>query len=238
MSTNFQLFVFQKDIPYNTSKGVVYITPKGEDYVKFFRSINQYEDVVGEITETSKTKNVFIDRDMFSSVVSFRVNLPDLPRQSRFIKTDEHVKSILDKLNKDEKFEEYDIMSGDKHPYTLGRESLIDINKYLKTFSEVLLSFLDAGYHDLQNTKKVPDWMLTFEEPIIKYMTHYFDIKTACEDIQFPDQFLSTPQFREMITGVMMRVMANYFINNEYIDINNISSWKDIKMWKSLLTRI
>ena len=237
MSTNYQLFVFGKDIPYSTSKGVVYITTKGEASVKIFRSIEQYENSVGKISESENMTNVFVDRDLFSSVVSFRVNLPNLPRGSRFIKSEEHVKTILDKLHKGEKFEEYDIMSGDSIE-DLDSDSEKDVKDYMKTFSEVLLNFIEAGYHERQNIKKIPDWMLTFEEPIMKYMISYFEIKTACEDIFLVDQFLTTPQFREMITGIMMRVMAHFFINNEYIDIKDVSSWKDTEMWKSLLIKL
>ena len=90
---------------------------------------------------------------------------------------------------------------------------------------------MSAGYHKGENKRKVPDWCLCFGEPIMKYFINYFEIPTEAPDIGVVDQFLTTPQYREMITIQMMKFLANFAVNNDIVDPGNVDSWYDIKLW-------
>lgn len=239
MESNYKFFVFDTNVPMRVSKGVVYISPYGTDYVSIFNSIKQYEENVGEIVESSESRNVFIDRGVYSSVVDFKVNNPTLPRDSIYLQTDATIVSIVNKLKSkyDYKRLEYDILSGDNIDRLEYKESEA-LNKNLKVFCYTMIQFMSAGYHKRENTKKIPDWCVCFEEPIMKYFISYFEIKTEAPDINIVDQFLTNPQFREMITICMMRVMANYVVNNALVDIKDVKSWHDTKMWMVLARKL
>ena len=113
-----------------------------------------------------------------------------------------------------------------------------DVVKHIKIFYYVLLQYMSAGYHKGQNTRKIPDWCICFGEPIMKYFIHYFEIPTEAPDIGVVDQFLTTPQYREMITIQMMKFMANYVINNNMIDPADVESWYDMRLWMSVKNKI
>ncbi len=90
-----------------------------------------------------------------------------------------------------------------------------DESKYhLNSFLEVLIEFINAGYHEEKNLQKIPDWCVTFTEPIMEYFIEYFEIKTEADDIFLVDQFLTTPEFRKMITELMAKVVSNYKFEN------------------------
>ena len=90
-----------------------------------------------------------------------------------------------------------------------------DESKYhLNSFLEVLIEFVNAGYHEEKNLQKIPDWCVTFTEPIMEYFIQYFEIKTEADDIFLVDQFLTTPEFRKMITVLMAKVVSKYKFEN------------------------
>lgn len=237
MDTKYNFFVFVSGVPMNITKGVVYITPYGEDYINIFRSITQYKKTIGDIEESDENKNIFIDRGVYSSSLDFRIKNPTLPRESIFIQTDESVAKILNKLKNNEEIEKYDIFSA-KDTTDLEENELTDLKQNMKIFYYIMLQYMSAGYHKGQNKRKIPDWCLCFSEPIMKYFLHYFEILTESPDINVVDQFLTTPQYREMITLQMMKFMANYLVNNKIIDPNAVDTWYNVELWLSIKNNI
>lgn len=237
MDTKIKFFIFETTVPMNLSKGAIYITPYGEDYVNIFRSIKQYEKNVEKIEDTEDTTNVFIDRGVYTSSIDFRIKNPTLPRNAVFIQSGSSIQNLLKKIENKEELYSYDIFSG-KNKGILKPSDLEDLEKNIKIFYYVMLQFMSAGYHKGQNNRKVPDWCVCFNEPVMKYFIHYFEIPTEAPDIGVVDQFLTTPQFREMITFQMMKFMANYVVNNNIIDPSDVESWHDIKIWMSIKNKI
>tara|TARA_Y100001972_G_C7576769_1_gene289376 strand:+ start:107 stop:820 length:714 start_codon:yes stop_codon:yes gene_type:complete len=233
MDTKYNFFIFVDYVPMNITKGAIYISPYGEDFVNIFRSIKQYEDNVGKIVEDDFTKNIFVDRGQYENVIEFRVENPHIPRDCLFLKTDDSIKKITDKLKAGEKFNTYDIFSG-KSMANISLDDQLASKSYLKVFFYVMLQYMNAGYHKRQNTKKIPDWCVCFSEPVMEYFIEYFEIKSQSEDITVVDEFLTNPQFREMITIQMMKVLANYIINNKISRPSEIISWQDINVWIKL----
>ena len=233
MDSKYNFFVFETSVPMNLTKGAIYITPYGEDYVNIFRSITQYEKNVGEIIETEDNKNIFIDRGVYSSAIDFRIKNPTLPRESIFIQTDISVRDIYNKIKYNESLGMYDVFSG-KETISINESDYEDLYKNIKILYYIMLQYMSAGYHKGQNKRKVPDWCLCFGEPIMKYFINYFEIPTEAPDIGVVDQFLTTPQYREMITIQMMKFLANFAVNNDIVDPGNVDSWYDIKLWLTI----
>ena len=128
MDSKYNFFVFETSVPMNLTKGAIYITPYGEDYVNIFRSITQYEKNVGEIIETEDNKNIFIDRGVYSSAIDFRIKNPTLPRESIFIQTDISVRDIYNKIKYNESLGMYDVFSG-KETLSLNESDYEDLYK-------------------------------------------------------------------------------------------------------------
>lgn len=229
MDIKYNFFVFETSVPMNLVKKTIYITPYGEDYVNIFRSISQYEKTIGDIEETDENRNIFIDRGVYTSSVDFRIKNPTLPRNSIFIQSQEPISNILIRLKKGD-IKNYDFFSGES---TEGLDSndLIDVENNIKIIFYVMLQYMTAGYHKGKNLRKIPDWCVCFSEPVMKYFIHYFEIPTEAPDISIEDQFLTTPQFRGMITMQLLKFMANYSVNNEIIDPDDVESWYDTKLW-------
>lgn len=237
MDTKYNFFVFETSVPLNITKGVVYITSYGEDYVSIFRSLKQYEDNVEKIESLEDTVNVFVDRGVYSSAVDCRVNNPSLPRDCIFIRTDDNISKILKRLKNGDTYNYYDIFSA-KSISDTNAEDVADISKYIKIFYYIMLQYMNAGYHRGKNTIKIPDWCVCFSEPIMKYFLEYFEIRTESPDISVVDEFLTNPQFREMITLQMMKFMANYSVNNNIVDPQDVDSWYNVKFWISIKSNI
>jgi len=236
MSVNYNFFIFETVVPIVLTKGAIYITSYGEDYVNIFRSIGQYEKNIGKIEETDENKNIFVDRGVYTSSVDFRIKNPYLPRESIFIQSSKSVMNIIQNI-KANNITSYDIFSG-KNIQNLQENEIEDIQKNIKIFYYVMMQYMSAGYHKRENKRKIPDWCLCFGEPIMKYFIEYFDIRTEAPDINIVDQFLTNPQFREMITVQMMKFMANYIINNNIINPTDVNDWYDMKMWLTVKNKI
>ena len=236
MDTKFNFFVFTNTIPEKTSKGVIYITPFGEDYVNIFRSISQYEDSVGKIEENDFNRNIFVARNgTFSSSVEFRISEPDMPRDSIFVQSDEPLTKIIKEV-KENQLQTYDIFSA----ASINKLDTLEsdaVRREMKILFYVMLQYMSAGYHERKNKKKIPDWCVCFSEPILRYLISYFEIKTESPDIHIADQFLTNPQFREMITTQLLKILSNYVINNKMLDVSEVKSWYDIGLWLSLKSK-
>jgi len=228
--------VFTNTIPEKTSKGVIYITPFGEDYVNIFRSISQYETNVAKIEENDFNRNIFVARNgTFKSSIDFRISEPNMPRDSIFVQTDEPLSKLVEKVKENEMYT-YDIFSA-KSISKIGVSDANTVSREMKILFYVMLQYMSAGYHERKNKKKIPDWCICFTEPILKYFIEYFEIKTESPDIHIADQFLTNPQFREMITTQLLKVLANYVVNNKMIEIRDVKSWYDISLWLSLKSK-
>lgn len=137
------------------------------------------------------------------------------------------------------KAEDYNILSGEK----IG--DISDQNKtlivaYMKELCNVLLQFMEAGYHlydeseaeETYNAKRIDDWIINFEYPLLKMFKLYFDIKTSCDDVMFVDEFLDNPQFRQMIADIMMKLLSNFAVENSYGE--STENWRQIDAYQRL----
>lgn len=236
MDTQLKLFVFSETIPETTKKGVIYIIPSGGNNVNIFKSLSDYQKTVNNIEENDFTRNIFIARgDIYSSSLEFRIMHPTIPRDCIFIKTEESLNSIIKGMEKDD-IVTYDIFSGNDIS-ALDLEEEMAVKKEMKLMFYIMLQFMSAGYHEQKNKKKLPDWCVCFTEPIMKYFIQYFEIKTECEDINIQDQFLTNPQFREMITIQMLKLLSNYVVNNNFIETKEVTSWLSMNLWLSIKSK-
>jgi len=204
---------------------VVFISPSTHP------SILQYEQKYGVIEQTHSIQNLFIDIDGYSNVIEFRVQNPMVHRDALFkqARLDE-IPNIITEFEKGALAPTYDIFSGEVLDGS--QELKKSVSKHLKIFMFVLTEFLEAGYYDLENKRKVQDWCICFSEPIMDYFINYFEIKTQSPDIHLVDEFLTNPQFRQMITESMLHVAAHYAVNHNiisHVELLN-ANWSDTKI--------
>lgn len=114
----------------------------------------------------------------------------------------------------------------------------------MSELNDVLIEFMKAGYHlykenedeKVYNKNRISDWIINFEYPILKMFKLYYGIETSCEDIMFVDEFLDNPQFRHMITLIMMKLIVNFvnnndlkgIVNTDYYDVNYYETVKEV----------
>jgi hypothetical protein len=205
------------------------ITEPGRAY----KSLSEYTEQNGEIEEHALHRNIFVARgNRFNTSLDFRLSEPSVSRDIIFIKSNETIGDILEGV-KNGSLIPYDIFSGD-NIVGFEKEAIV---KQIKILFYVMYTYMAVGYHLEKNDKKIPDWCVCFSEPILKYFIAYFEIPTESPDITIVDQFLTTPQFRKMITMQLLKVLSNYVINNGIVEISEVKSWEDMKMWRSLVKK-
>lgn len=149
-----------------------------------------------------------------------------------------------DDITSNTKNYDYNIYSGEK--IKVDDSTFISfINQNMKIVCNVLIQFMDAGYHlyndkdeeNIYNHSRIDDWIINFEFPLLKMFKFYFDIKTSCEDVMFVDEFLDNPQFRYMITDIMMKVIANYAVNNNITEETG-NDWFKTSTYKTISSKL
>jgi hypothetical protein len=170
------------------------------------------------------------------SPLAFRLQFPNAPRGTPLLTTENYnIDQILD--NKELKKEDYDIFSG----------SLVEakdktlILENIKLLSEIAYQMLEAGYMDLENNKKVDDWIVSFQEPLLQLFVNYTKIETSNPTFTVEDEFLDNPVYRKTILLGMLRVLSNFIINNNYITIEEVSklgTWTNFDTWKKIKEKV
>lgn len=224
MSVQYKVFIFGNPI---SEINAVFISPS--------TSILQYEHKHGAIEQTHTTHNLFIDINTYSNVIEFRIQNPTVHRDVLFKQARlDQIPNIISEFEKGALTPTYDIFSGEV--FEGSPELKKSVSKHLKIFMFVLTEFLDAGYYDLENKRKVQDWCICFSDPIMEYFIDYFEIKTQNPDIHLVDEFLTNPQFRQMITECMLHVASHYAINHNiisHIELLN-ANWSDTNIVKRI----
>lgn len=139
---------------------------------------------------------------------------------------------------------DYNIFSGNFINYD-DLELNSKIGSIMKELIDILIQFMEAGYHlytkteeeSVYNRKRIDDWIINFEYPILKMFKLYYGIETSCEDIVFADEFLDNPQFRHMITSIMMKLIVN-FANNNSIAFEYMNDYQSISIYKQIQTQL
>lgn len=170
------------------------------------------------------------------SPLEFRLRFPNAPRGTPLLTTQNYnIDQILDKSEL--KKEDYDIFSGNL--VEAKDKSLILEN--IKLLSEISYQMFEAGYMDLENNKKIDDWIISFQEPILQLFVNYTKIETSNPTFTVEDEFLDNPVYRKTILLGMLRVLANFIVNNNYITIEEVSklgTWTDYDTWKKLKEKV
>lgn len=194
------------------------------------------------------TDNLFLFEDLsigdifisyeHKTPLSFRLEFYNIPSDSLVLITDnENLKDVLDEGNMVRYYtEDYDIFSGKKIESSK-EENIEEITNNLKIVSDVMFQMLEAGYLEEKNYKKIEDWIISFEEPILKLFKLYYKIETSNPSVDFEEEFLINPQFRKMILITILKTISNFIINNEMITLKKVSEigqWTDINLWRKL----
>ena len=135
------------------------------------------------------------------------------------------------------------------------KDSKIAILKSFKLMVNVMYQMMEAGYLERKNYKKIDDWIPSFEEPTLKLFKIYHKfqkidindptgeiiIGTSNSSVDFEEEFIINPQFREMLIIMLMKIISNFVINNNMItvkEVAEIGDWKDQKVWKILQKKV
>jgi hypothetical protein len=233
----------------------VYILAKNEEDIKY--PINKEIILVRYPPKLSKNykviENLFIDgleltdNDIFVSYqhpspVDFRLDKYTIPTGALAITTNNlDLEEVLNEDNEEYNYlEDYALFSGKKLNVSK-RETKSAIVKSMKLLSEVLYEMLHAGYLELKNEKKISDWIVSFEEPTLKLFKIYHQIETSNPSIDFEEEFLINPQFREMNMLIIMKILANFMINNNMITLEQVSkigSWEESHVWIKMRKKV
>jgi len=207
--------------------------------------------------ELPNDKNVILENNLFKPELSFsagdifvsydhqtplqfRLEFYNIPYNSLVIIADND--NLVEILNQeDEHFtEDYNIFSGKKIE-VLKKETKLEIIRNIKILINIMYQMLEAGYLEFKNYQKIDDWILSFEEPILKIFKIYHDIETSNGSVDFEEEFLINPQFRNMLLIMFMKIISNFMINNNLITISEVAKigdWENISVWKVLRKKI
>lgn len=231
-------FIFGKKEKIETEEEIIFIGKSGD-----FPSLEKYlekekDHYIYNFTKNHLNIQYFSDSDIFISreditPLELRLRETTIPRKSLVIvDSKKKIKDVIE--NKyDYTDMDYDIFSG---------ESIKDFSKKMKLkilteivlLSKVMYQFLDAGYFEMENNDRIDDWIVLFQEPILDIFIRYHKIETSAEDVPTSDEFIINPQFRKMLCVNMMKILANFVVNNNYVNLKDISkyeSWENPELW-------
>ena len=220
-----------------------------------------------EIIEVNKDNSLFnwsdqlTEGDIFISLdhkspLDFRLEYYNIPYNSLVIATKNNdLEDLLKDNNMQEHFtEDYSIFSG-KRMNVINRDTKVSILRSIKLLSDIMYQMLEAGYLEQKNYKKIDDWILSFEEPILKLFKIYhgfekvdlneatklLTVGTSNSSVDFEEEFLINPQFRQMLTIMLMKIISNFIINNNMVTLETVSElgdWQDKEVWKKLRKKV
>lgn len=192
--------------------------------------------IVKTVNGLDLTENDIFVSYVNETVIEMRLEFYDIPAEALCVITKD---KDLSKVIQSEEYnyeQDYYLFSGQKIT-DLEIENKKDIVRSMKTLANVMYQMLDAGYLRLEDNKKIDDWILSFEEPTLKLLNNYLKFETSNPNMSIEDEFLINPQFRKMILVSIMKILANYIVNNDMIKVEEVSkygSWLDEKTWYAL----
>ena len=223
------VYVYTKDdrkLFFPKDKNIIRVSPKNSLYRKDL-----------DLTEN----DIFVSYE-HSSPLDFRLDNYTIPYNSLVVTTkDIDLKEVLSDENEEENYlEDYRVFSGSKIE-AIKKDTKVAIVKSMKLLSDVMYQMLEAGYLEKKNYKKIDDWIISYEEPLLKLLKIYHKITTSNPSIDFEEEYLINPQFREMNLLIIMKVLANFMVNNNIIKLEEVSklgSWEEKEVWKKLRKKV
>jgi len=209
--------------------------PSLENYLKNYKNFKDFEFTKNHLDiEYFSDEAVFIS-DEHQSPLQLRLQEPTIPRGALVVTSSTDVEEILSN-REDYLDDDYDIFSGDKI-LTEFKETKLEILKNIINMSNVFYQYLEAGYFNLKNEKRVDDWTITFQEPLFDLLVRYFRLTSSAPDISFFDEFINNPYLRKNICEILMKVMANFLVNNKYLKkekVKEFKTWENLDLWYTL----
>lgn len=167
-----------------------------------------------------------------------RLEYPLIPGESVVITN--YKGNISEKIITEINEEDYQIFSGDKIG-KLKKETKMEILSSMVKISKTMYQMIEAGYLELENNDRIDDWIVTFQEPILDIFIRYHGITTSAFDISTSDEFIINPVFRRNICVSMMKVVANFIINNSLLsqkELKDYDSWEDKQLWLGIKEKV
>jgi hypothetical protein len=242
---DYNIIVFTNSKIRYEGMGETFINPNAEESHESYTSIKRYlkENPIevksmNDFVEDDEIRHICIDRGMFETGVDFRIEMPYFPRNTVFVKSKLSIERILKDIEEGKSSEiPYDIFSAESIKNLKPKEKKA-VKSHMVVLLKALVNFMNAGYHKGLNERKIADWCANFHDPVFVYFFYFFEIKTEIKIIDIRDQFLTTPQFREMITNTIMKFVANFSVNNGLIDPSEVPSWMLFEVWGKIMDSI
>lgn len=234
-------FVFGKKEKVSLDQEIIFIGPGGD-----FPSIENYLEKTNDHSIYEFTKNhlnieYFSNSDIFISKeditpLELRLREPLIPRKSLVIVDNKGKLSDVIENKYDYTEKDYDIFSGESIK-KFSKNMKLKVLTEIVLLSKVMYQMINAGYLEMKNFDRVDDWIILFQEPILDIFIRYHRISSSAKDMPTSDEFVINPQYRKMICVTLMKVLANFVINNGYVSVGDISkfeSWENPEMWSYL----
>lgn len=233
------IFVFGSKEKVNSLKdNVIFIGEDGdysslENYLKYGKNMDEFLFCKPHIH-----LDYFSDSDIF---VSYRDEFPIQVRLKETLIPKNCIVSITDNLDLDEVLEnvekDYDIFSGEEIDLEVNKP----VKEIMKIFIDVMYQFLEAGYLERINKKRIDDWIIPFQYPILDLFIRHHQFETSALDNDMSMEFIINPAFRRNLLVVMMRIISNFIVNNKIIskdEVRKFGSWLKEDLWFSIEDKI
>jgi len=232
-----RVFIIGDVSPYeNEELDLIFINNETVNLTKYLVDndmLNRYEICNHNITNGLKDSDTFIFINNLTTIEN-RLKEPLIPYSSKVLT----MKTLdLEKLDLEE---EYKIFSG-KSISNLSKETKIQVLKIVVDLSRVLYQFLEAGYLELENNERIDDWIVLFQEPFLDCFIRYHKFYSSSPDVPITDEFIINPKFRKEILIAIMKILANFIINNDLIteeDLSGFEVWEDKNLWIELKGKV
>lgn len=172
--------------------------------------------------------------------LDMRLLIPQIPYDILVICTEnKNIDQVMQDREEHQK-KDYDLYSGKKIE-TDNNKIIENIKKNIKDIYNISIQMMEAGYLDLENNKKIEDWIIMFQDPFLQMFVEKYQPETSNDTMTVEDEFLDNANFRATILQAFLKVISNFFINNNYIDMTKLSgytNWYDQKLWQFIKEQV
>ena len=198
-----------------------------EDYDIFY--IKSFMKYLDGNEENNLIEDDYIINQLYGNPLELRLNQPELPLNIPIITTKEKNLKDIKNFNTDE---DYSVL----YPMEkkIGKINPI-IKKFYNDIQNISKQMFDAGYHEENNIKKIDDWIITFEDPVLKFFVTHYNPEIKNDSSTCEEEFLENPQFRKLIHTGLLKILSNYIVNNDLADVNDFPKdldWMDKELWE------
>jgi hypothetical protein len=137
----------------------------------------------------------------------------------------------------------YNPFSGDPLPDYLSDEERVLYHHLILKWTKFAVQYMTAGFYQRDDDSALPeDWAMNLYHLEMQAFIQYYGLLPTEPDKELNREFASNSQYRQIVTKVLVRVLANFYISNRILKAKRVqefpSNWRNAETYKYALEKL